>query len=173
MTMISNTLSHFDGNIPDTCHLTHSFPRSKARFVVAIIYANYGFRFVYATIARVIANNVIDARVWYINIIVLPAGCYVSLCVSLGIASIHTSTLVWHLASSRDSSMNSVTAGQVIAVNHWQVCVDQLAPTVDTRQSVLYSTCSATPYPATAIPLHSTYNSKGIYLRIIFTGQFC
>jgi len=35
----------------------------KARFVVAIIYANYGLRFVYAPIARVIANNVIDARV--------------------------------------------------------------------------------------------------------------
>jgi len=55
MTMISNTVA-FRWKYPG--YMFDAFISSlKARFVVAIIYANYGFRFVYAP------NNVIDTRV--------------------------------------------------------------------------------------------------------------
>lgn len=153
------------------------FLAQSSIFVVAIIYANYGFRFTYAPIAPVIANDVIDARVWCINIniVMLP----MVLCpLPLHFIRIYrncvdmygrvTSCIVMRLIV----AMNSVIGGQVIAVNHWQVCVDQLAPTVDTCQSLSYTVHAPVPLILLLSCLytrHITVSSKGTYSRIIFT----
>lgn len=86
-------------------------------------------------------------RVWYINIniVVLSTGVTVPLYVAVGIASIHTYRVTSCIVTRLIAAMNSVTAGQVIAVTHWQVCVDQLTPTVDTCQSLSHTVHAPVP----------------------------
>lgn len=66
--MISDILSHFDGDIPDTYHLLHSFSRLKPD--ICSCYNLCKFRFAYAAIVLVTANDVIDAYDIYILILI-------------------------------------------------------------------------------------------------------
>lgn len=64
--MISDTLSHFDRDIPHTHHLLYSFSRLK----LDICHNLCKFRFAYAAIVPVTINDVIDAYNIYVLILI-------------------------------------------------------------------------------------------------------
>lgn len=66
--MIPDTLSHFDGDIPDTRHLLHSFSRLKLD--ICSCHNLCKFRFAYAAIVPVTINDVIDAYNTYVLILI-------------------------------------------------------------------------------------------------------